>query len=340
MNVGTPCVSYHHRTPPPIVKDTSHLLWTSHIFPARELPDNSISPATILTILANDNATRFTNPIDCTFTRLHPFRLQTDGGANHSITKNRDFLRTYWDIAPYNIGGIRAGIVCTGKVIFHLICDNNSIIPITMFFSTDATETVISPTDAVFSNSYYFDSWWQMADYTTGTGNLWFYSSNEITIASVPLIVCNRLWYLEQDISSTIYYSKFPRLVMLLCTLLQDRPSTIYGTTASVTQVNLLQITLTKSQMEYPICANAILSFHVKTTLAVRWQRKYEATNKTPNVQPHLVGDSTWITVFFRGAITIINEDGPLTTSKEGYNYYLLIADEFSRHLWIFLFAN
>ena len=47
-----------------------------------------------------------------------------------------------------------------------------------------------------------------MADCTTGTDNHRFYSSNEITIASVTLIMRNCLWYLEQDISSTIYRSK------------------------------------------------------------------------------------------------------------------------------------
>ena len=43
---------------------------------------------------------------------------------------------------------------------------------------------------------------------------------------------------------------------------------------------------------------------------------------------------------FVRGNTTIKNETGPLITSKEGYNCYLLIADEYSRHLWIFLFAD
>ena len=35
---------------------------------------------------------------------------------------------------------------------------------------------------------------------------------------------------------------------------------------------------------------------------------------------------------FVRGLTTIINEFGPLVISKEGYNCYLLVADEYSRH--------
>ena len=43
-------------TVPSIVPDTSHLLWTFHIIPTEELVDNSINPATIITLLAKDDA--------------------------------------------------------------------------------------------------------------------------------------------------------------------------------------------------------------------------------------------------------------------------------------------
>ena len=37
---------------------------------------------------------------------------------------------------------------------------------------------------------------------------------------------------------------------------------------------------------------------------------------------------------------TIKNQNGPFLTSKDGFNCYLLIVDEFFRHLCVFLFAN
>ena len=41
-----------------------------------------------------------------------------------------------------------------------------------------------------------------------------------------------------------------------------------------------------------------------------------------------------------RGNNTIKSKTGPLITNKDGLNCYLLIVDKFSRHIWIFLFAN
>ena len=43
---------------------------------------------------------------------------------------------------------------------------------------------------------------------------------------------------------------------------------------------------------------------------------------------------------FVRGKATVATEKGTFITSKEGYKCYLLIADEFSQHLWVFLFTN
>ena len=124
------------------------------------------------------------------------------------MTNNKECLHTYWEITPYTIGGIGDGIICTGKGIFHPVCDDASVIPITMFYSADSTETVVSPTDAVFSNRQSYDSWWQIANCATGSGELRFDKSNKITIANMPLVMHNRLWYLEQDITSTLYRSK------------------------------------------------------------------------------------------------------------------------------------
>ena len=82
-----------------------------------------------------------------------------------------------WDVNPYTIGSIGEGITCTNSGLFHLICDDVSVLPVSMLNSKEATETVISPTDIVFCNADTYDSWWQLSNCIQGTGDLIFYKT-------------------------------------------------------------------------------------------------------------------------------------------------------------------
>ena len=58
------------------------------------------------------------------------------------------------------------------------------------------------------NNSTDFYSWWQLANCKTGGVELRFYKTNGVTRCSVPLRMHNKLWYIEQDIASTVYRAK------------------------------------------------------------------------------------------------------------------------------------
>ena len=128
------------------------------MLPFEDTDLQSISPTNIMTLLAKENSSRFYIPITCHLLATHMFRLQADGGANLSVTNNRGMLYVSWDIAYYCIGGIGDGIKCTAKGMFHLLCDDGSILPVTMYYSPMATEMVVSPTHIVFSNANIYDS--------------------------------------------------------------------------------------------------------------------------------------------------------------------------------------
>ena len=149
--------------PPPyeVTPHTNHLLWNTFMFPNEDMDMHSITPATILTMLAENDESRFTVLITKPLLASRCFSLQADGGANRSVINNREILHVSWDIVKYSIGGIGYGIMCTAKVVFHLICDNGSVLPVQMYYSPMATETAISPTDIVFNNTNKYDSWWQ-----------------------------------------------------------------------------------------------------------------------------------------------------------------------------------
>jgi len=59
--------------------------------------------------------------------------------------------------------------------------------------------------------------------------------------------------------------------------------------------------------------------------------------NKTPDRSTEQGGCFNMDYGFVKGKTTVKNENALPITSKDGFNCYLLVVDEFSRHLWIFL---
>jgi len=116
-----------------VTTDTNHLLWNTFMFPTEDMDMTFITPATILTMLAEDDESRFTVPITKPLLASRCFCLQADGGANRSVTNNRDMLHVSWDIVNYSIGDIGDGIVCTAKGVFHLTCDDGSVLPVQIY---------------------------------------------------------------------------------------------------------------------------------------------------------------------------------------------------------------
>lgn len=73
-------------------------------------------------------------------------RLQIDWGADRLLTNQRDLLSRYQPTATYNIYGINKD---DGKGCLPWLSDNGDTIYIPCYYSLDAAETIISPTDAV-----------------------------------------------------------------------------------------------------------------------------------------------------------------------------------------------
>ena len=164
---------------------------------------NDISPLLVLNLLASYDATL--KPLT-SIDKVH-LRVLCDEGANRSVTNDESILHTSCDIEPYSMGGIGGcnALVCTKKGIYHMVCDDHSTLPIEIFYCTTATEKVISPTDIVFSNQEKYDSWWQLANYKSGTGHLRFYTSTGLDSCEVKLYLKNKLWYLTHDPANTLY---------------------------------------------------------------------------------------------------------------------------------------
>ena len=95
--------------------------------------------------------------------------------------------------------------MCTHKGLFHLECTNGSVLAVSMYFTADAKETVISPTDIVLGPGSSFDMWWQVGECRNGTGTLPFSSMDGLHNAEVRLRMKNKLWYVTQGEESMQY---------------------------------------------------------------------------------------------------------------------------------------
>ena len=77
-------------------------------------------------------------------------------------------------ISPHYIGGIGSGIKCTSKGWYDIIAMDNTTISVPMFYSPNANDTVISPTDIVNTYPDQYNSVLQNFDVGGNKGHLVF----------------------------------------------------------------------------------------------------------------------------------------------------------------------
>ena len=131
--------------PPPSGIDSSTLAYI-----------NLLSDLQLLVSIKTNNATTYTVPYEIDGLIPPKIILQANGGANCSLANLKEIFTVTWDIAPHHMDGTGDGIISTTKG--PLIFSDGSTVLIEMFYSADASGTIISPTDIVFNHSN-FDSW-------------------------------------------------------------------------------------------------------------------------------------------------------------------------------------
>lgn len=201
-------------------------------------------------------------------------------------------------------------------------------------------ETVVSPTDIVFSNTNNYDSWWRNNNYASGEGSLRFYNSNGLTTSTLALKMRNKLWYILQDTASTIYRAKITSLSFAFI-------RAVSGTTLHNLWHHRLchagkfcTNNIDKVADGVPCLKrrNPLFSCHAwnsgKMTKQIKGHKYDPLRAKGPGRRFNMDFG------FVRVKSVTKGEDGPLITFRDRYNYYLLIDDEYSPYLWIFLFAN
>jgi hypothetical protein len=110
-------------------------------------------------------------------------RVQIDGGANRSLTNNKDLLSRYQATSTYNIYGVskeEIALQCIGKGYLPWPSDNGDVLYIPYYYSPNAAETIILPTDVVLSHKQIYTGWAQFTHIDTGRGNITFYRTEGV----------------------------------------------------------------------------------------------------------------------------------------------------------------
>jgi hypothetical protein len=128
-------------------------------------------------------------------------KLHIDGGANRSITNDINLLLNYRNIKTYRMSsaGGENDILCTGVGYLPWRSDTGETILIKCYFSQNAPETIISPSDIVMNHMSTYHAWTQHADLMTNRGHITFINNDTKNTTVFPLINRNGLWYYIND---------------------------------------------------------------------------------------------------------------------------------------------
>ena len=124
--------------------------------------------------------------------------MQNDGGANRSVTNCKHVLIHYKSIEPYPINGINnnePAIHCTGFGYIPWKSTSYDTLLIPCYYCLQATGTIISPTDIVFSHLDKFVGWQMTTNIDTSSGNFILLARDGVNHISYPAHMKNNLWY-------------------------------------------------------------------------------------------------------------------------------------------------
>jgi len=128
------------------------------------------------------------------------FRLHLDGGANLSVTPNSALLINYRNIKRHAISGVAEGapsLYATGLGYLPWRAQNGATLLVKCYFSENAADTIISPTDVVINKFADYNAWSQYANVDTGKGYIAFHHRDGDKTTTFPLISNNSLWYYQ-----------------------------------------------------------------------------------------------------------------------------------------------
>jgi hypothetical protein len=128
-------------------------------------------------------------------------RLHIDGGANRLVTNDKEQLIKYKNIKVYHMSsaGGHNDITCTGVGYITWCSPDGHTVLIKFYYSPDAPETIVSPSDIILSHYSTYHSWMQHANMSSNTGYISFLNNDTGDVTEFHLINNNNMWNFVND---------------------------------------------------------------------------------------------------------------------------------------------
>jgi dUTP pyrophosphatase len=234
--------------------------------------------------------------------------------------------------------------------------DTGKIVLVKCYYSMDAADTIISPTDIVINNISNYKGWGQYSDLDTSTGYIEFYGRTGIENLRFTLTASNGLWFYtnnvgteDYDVWSTYAVSGTPTIKRLT-----QAGSYALGHQRYAHSGERILSTVHLDLDDQPQLKKPEFFKCLTCMLATGDQRATTEHNHIPI--PHdiidwfddsvLEADANLLPGqrfhmdfgFMKGSgYSKEDEEGRTITSIDGYRSYLLIIDHKTRYLWVFL---
>ncbi len=281
-----------------------------------------------------------------------------DGGANRSVTNDATILTGYRNIKKYAMNGVSAegpAIQCTGLGLLPWKADAGETIFIKCYYSTNAAETIISPTDVVHNHMADLNAWSQHCNLDKGKGHIEFHFRNHEPSIKYTLHAHNNLWYHDGTACTINDYNlnlEDSRPIVRRLTqpaqyeLFHQRFGHPGERTMSILHKHVDHVPQLKGNSFYK-CASCLHAkskqrAHNNTSLQDTMTPSTHNSNSTisdNNEPPIQCGQHFNIDFgFMKGSgYCTKDQEGYTITSIDGYRSYCLIIDRLSCYTWIFL---
>jgi hypothetical protein len=296
-------------------------------------------------------------------------RLHIDGGTNRSVTNHKEQLIRFKNIKTHYMSsaGGELDIICTGIGYIPWRSQNGQTVLIKCYYSPNAPETIVSPSDIVLSHFNMYHSWTQHADMSSNKGYIKFINHDTEESTEFPLVNRNNLWYyINDDLndfnptgtsdirsmihrvdSNTTYMIMHARLGHPGKCVMQDIHNHVDGINklrkpalfkcGSCILVNATKYGVTQNELRHATHTAIIKS----PPLLDAQLSNSSAPRSTPSADPSslLPGQVFQIDTGFVRSTKYQHraEDGHLVTSLDGFNGYVIVVDRATRYTWLFL---